>query len=261
MKIQSIVRRLYWKFEESLWSLCTDLIMAIEKNVDNAQIQRKISEVRYDLDMLSRSIILTRKSTLSIKIAVADSARYSSYITLRAGIESDLTRFQNPDIQKNAEHLAALIHKVEKKAHDNKLDLSTMLMYLFESFNQPVNWKRIKENGIRDIYEELQLMQSKFQTLCTPPEHRLSQKENVPVLRIAAHTLITSLEEKLFRRIEICAEDCGEPYNDLIVALNKTISVAEQMQRSRITQPFNELEYDFVLADVVSVKPLHVHTN
>jgi hypothetical protein len=237
MNVLAVIRRLYKSYEESLAALVVDILVLEEKMVPDRQVFSKgIAEIKTNLDILNKAVYRVRKSEFTAKLAAADAFRDFSFDALVKRIDSDLARVRRPEVQNNAVKLDELIRQVGRTKIANYPEQSTQLLHLFDLFNIPEHSVLIDANGLREIYEDLKLAQHEFQTLWSARIEEPALQEKIPDLHIATDMMIISLENKLFKRLEILAEDSGEPYGSLIALINQSIAASEQIQRGRISR-------------------------
>lgn len=243
MVVSRIIRRLYRTYWEKLSALVTDIGAMIRKSLSDEQwVERVLPELDEKLDRFNKAIWKERGSELTQKINEQDSVRDSCYSSFAAHVEADLFRVSCPEVKENAEKLSAVLDRVGRKMPNAMQDQTACLNQLFELLDQPENTASINANGYQNVYSELKEAQSAFNTLWTSRIDEESTKEVIPTISEASNELLNFLENRVLKRLEIYADDQGEPYTSLISAINQAINDAETVQRSRGSRKEDEPE-------------------
>ena len=116
------------------------------------------------------------------------------------------------------------------------LDQSNQLETLFERFDAPDVTAKIEANGMQPLYDHLKSAQQSFRNVWTESVESAANKEEIPTLRDAANDLLDAVNKTLFKRLDIEAEDEGEPFTTAIAIINEAVQETERVQRARIAR-------------------------
>ncbi len=243
MVVSRIIRRLYHTYWEKLSALVTDIVALVRGSLSDEQwVERVLPELDEKLDRFNKSIWKERGSELTLKINEQDSVRDSCYSSFAAHVEADLFRVSCPEAKENAEKLSAVLDRVGRMMPRAMQDQTACLNQLFEQLDLPENTALINANGYQNVYSELKEAQSTFHALWTSRIDEESSREVIPTIRKASNELLDYLRDHVFKRLEIYADDQGEPYTSLISAINQAIEDAQTVQKSRETLKEKEPE-------------------
>jgi hypothetical protein len=241
MKVIAIVKHLYHTFEETLSTLLTSTLAKVVVLVPNPppSLQKVIDEAKSNTDILNKAIWRVRKNEMTEKLDKADFNRDMSFDALVKRVNSDLSRINRPEIAANARKIDTILMQVGKTKINSYPDQTAQIVQLLELLIKPENAALITANGITDLVDDLKLNQNEFDKLWNSRDPEIPQSEKIPELRVARNTVLGSFEN-LFKKLEVYADDTGEPYITVIGAVNQLISEAEKVQRSRVARSGNE---------------------
>jgi hypothetical protein len=179
-----------------------------------------------------------RKSEFTKLIARADLLRDKFYRALVLRLESDRLCSFDTVIEQNGEKLYSIVVENGKVMETGYLGQSNQLECLKKRVEPYMNL--IDQNGLRNIYDNLFKAKNQFQDAWSKSAEAISSKKDLPWASDVANDLIDTLNNDLFKRIDIAADDDGEPYVTAIKMINEAIEEAHTVQRARIVR--NESE-------------------
>ena len=237
MKTIRIVKNLFMGYEVTLAALASRILSVLDAKLSDAPlITAQKTKASAELDLLNKAIGRVRKSAFTEKIASKDTDRDTLYQAFIRRIDSDRLRIDDPVIAANAESLYKAIEENGRSMARGYLDQTNQLENLFEKLSAPRLSTLIVDNGIQGLYDALVNAQSEFRDIWTESVENESSKETILPLREAANALLDTLNGSLFKRLDIGAEDTGEPYTSAIAMIATAVSQTETVQRARISR-------------------------
>jgi hypothetical protein len=254
MNVLAVIKHLYRTFEETLSTLLTSILAKVVELVPNSppSLQKVIDEAKSNTDIFNKAIWRVRKNEMTEKIELADYYRDMSYDAFVRRVDADMSRIKKPEIAANAKKIDAILVQVGKIKIRNYPDQSAQIVQLLELLGKPENAALIEANGITDLVDDLKLNQKEFEKLWNSRGPEVPQPEKIPELRVAMNTVLGSFEQ-LFKKLEVYADDIGEPYITVIGAVNHLISEAEKVQRSRAARSGTEEKTPVSPIDAIAV--------
>jgi hypothetical protein len=233
--ITVLIKQLFRGFDKTLAALVTRILGIVDSKLGGKE---KISKAREkagaSLALLNETQVKARKSEFTKLIAQADLLRDKYYRALVLRLESDRLCSFDPVIEQNGEKLYSIVVENGKAMKSGYLDQSNQLENLKKRFEPYMDL--IDQNGIRNIYDNLFKAQEQFQNAWSTSAEATSSKKDLPWASDAANDLIDTLNNDLFKRIDIAADDEGEPYVTAIKMINEAIDEAHTVQRARIAR-------------------------
>jgi hypothetical protein len=175
-----------------------------------------------------------RRNEFTMKAYAADENRDALYLALVLRLESDMLCYYNPSMQQSAKNLYEIIINNGRKLKRGASDESNQLANLFKKFDEHVG--SFPNNPLEDIYSNLKKAESEFLDFQDKIVESDLEKKDIPVMRVAVDNLIDQINEKLFTRLSMEAEDNPGQYDEAIALINGIIEKTESVQRARIAR-------------------------
>lgn len=234
-----ILKTLFFKFERTLYALGLAILNIVDSKLgDQPSIENSRKKVEEALSTLNEALNRSRKSGYTEIVAQADRDRDSLYRSIVLRIESDMLNTSDTKIRDNAEKLHEILVENGKAMERSSSDQTNQLESLFVRFDKQLDI--IKENGIDKMYDNVKFTHKRFLKLETESTEVSTNSKEIPWLRNAADNFVGVMNGKLLKRIEIEADEHGEPFITALNMINNTIDKAHKLQRARIAR--NESE-------------------
>jgi hypothetical protein len=241
MKALLMVKSNFIKFERTLYATALGIIKIIDSKLGGEErITNSRAKAEEALKALNDALNRSRKSEYTELVAKADKDRDSLYRALVLRIESDSYITYDAKIQANAIKLDGILIENGKAMERSGADQTNQLESLFTRFDEQI--EIIKENGIDVLYEHVKLSNDNYLKTATEGTEVSANSKEIPWLRDAADELINTVNGKLLKRIEMEADEQGEPFVTVLNMLNNHIEKVHKIQKARIAR--NETEDD-----------------
>jgi hypothetical protein len=253
MDVVLILKTLFYKFERTLYALGLAILNIVDSKLSGqASIENSRKKVEEALGTLNEALNRSRKSGYTEIVAQADRDRDSLYRSIVLRIESDMLNISEENIMKNGEKLNEILIENGKAMERSSSDQTNQLESLFVRFDKCLDL--IKENGIEKMYSNLKLLHKKFLELETESTEVFTNSKEIPWLRNASDNFVGVMNGKLLKRIEMEADEHGEPFITALNMINNCIDKAHKLQRARIAR--NETDDNPDVIDVKNVKEI-----
>ncbi len=233
--IKRITKRLFNKYCKTLASTASRVLSAVKaKSTPSEAIDKALQNCEEALTALNSAITRMRRNEFTMKAYAADENRDALYLALVLRLESDILCYYNPSMQQSAKNLYEIIINNGRKLKRGASDESNQLANLFKKFDEHVG--SFPNNPLEDIYSNLKKAESEFLDFQDKIVESDLEKKDIPVMRVAVDNLIDQINEKLFTRLSMEAEDNPGQYDEAIALINGIIEKTESVQRARIAR-------------------------
>ncbi|NLL12564.1 MAG: hypothetical protein GX267_04090 [Fibrobacter sp.] len=233
--IKRITKRLFNKYWKTLASTASRVLSAVKtKSTPSEAIDTNLQKCEEALSALNDAITRMRRNEFTMKACAADDNRDALYLALVLRLESDMLCYYNPSMQQSAKNLYEIIINNGRKLKRSATDESNQLANLFKKFDEHVG--SFPNNSLEDIYSNLKNAENEFLDFQEKIVENNLKKKDIPTMRVAVDNLIEQINEKLFARLGMEAEDNPGRYDEAISLINGIIEKTESIQRARIAR-------------------------
>lgn len=232
-----IIKTLFFTYETALAALLSNILaFIIEKVGDQECMKKSIETAKKALATLNDAINKSRKNEFTEQINDADAFRDSLYRALCLRIDSDMLCVYDPALVERATLLNNIMIENGRTMEKAALEQSNQLDSLFVRFDKVID--TVKNNGIDILYDNIKIAEQKFISLSNAGTESAKNKKEMPWVHEAADKAMDTFNETLFKRLDIEAQEQGEPepFKSVISSLNIIIEEAHKIQRARISR-------------------------
>ena len=233
--IKKITKKFFNYYWKTLASMVSRVLSTVKtKSTPSEALGKNLEKSEEALAALNNAITRVRRNEFTIQANAADANRDALYRALALRLESDLLCYYNPQVQQSAKELYEIIVNIGRKPKSSNNDESNQLANLFKKFDERL--ELFRNNSIEDIYNNLKIAESEFLDIQEKVIVKKKEKKIIPSVREAADNLIDQINEKLFSRLNMEAEDKPGQYDEAIALINGIIEKTENVQRARIAR-------------------------
>ncbi len=233
--IKRITKRLFNKYGITLAAMTSKVLTIVkDKSTPSEALKTTLQKSEEALTKLNDAITKMRRNEFTMKAYAADENRDALYLAIVLRLESDMLCYYDPQVQQSAKDLYEIITNNGRKLKRGASDESNQLSNLFKKFDEKVG--SFQNNSLETIYSNLKKAESEFLNFQNKIVEKNLNKKDIPNLRVAADNLIEQINEKLFTRLNMEAEDNPGQYDEAISLINGLIEKTESIQRVRIAR-------------------------
>lgn len=237
----SVAGSLFISYETALAALQSKIIdFVIQKVGDQECMKKSIDSAKKALATLNDAINKSRKNEFTEQINNADAIRDSLYRALCLRIDSDMSCVYDQGLVQRATLLNNIMIENGRAMEKAALEQSNQLGSLFVRFDKVIDI--VKQNGIDILYDNMKVAEQNFKNLSNSGAESAKAKKEMPWVGEAADGAYKAFNETLFKRLDVEAQEQGEPFESVISSLDEMIEEAHKIQRARISR--NETSSD-----------------
>jgi Na+/phosphate symporter len=237
MSVNAIIKKIFKGFEFTLGTLVTRIVDTVESKLPGRpEIAKTMEKVKTELVPFNDALVRVRKNAYTKDVEKALEQRATLFHSLVLRLESDILWYFDPNIQQNAIRLYTILEEIGKTLKKAQSEQSKQIELLFSKFDEQK--AIIDGNGYTLLYDNLKLADKQLRNFVTLSTESVAARKEIPWLSVASDDLIDSLNEGLFKRLDVQAEDNEnpQPFIDVINILNQIIDEAHKIQRARIAR-------------------------
>lgn len=237
MSVNSIVKKVFRGFEFTLGNLATRIVDTVESKLPGQpEIAKSLEKVKAVQVPFNDALVRVRKNAHTKDIEQANEQRRTLFHSLVMRLESDMLWFFDPKTQQNAVTLYTIVEEIGKTLKKAQSEQSKQFELLFSHFDKQK--AIIDENGITPLYDNLKISDTQFKNFVALSTESVAARKEIPWLSVASDNLMDSINDGLFKRLDVQADDNEnpEPFIEVINILNQIIDEAHKIQRARIAR-------------------------
>jgi hypothetical protein len=233
--VKRITKRVFLKYWKTLAAMSSRVLTVLKtKSTPSETLGKDLQKSEEALATLNDAITRLRRNEFTSQTNAADENRDTLYRALVLRLESDMLCYYDPQLQQSAKELYEIIVNNGRRLEFGANDESNQLANLFKMFDGRV--ESFQNNTLENIYSNLKKAEDEFLDIQLKLVKEIKDKKAIPLIRVAANNLMDLINEKLFPRLKIEAEDNPGQYDELISTINGIIEKTENVQRARIAR-------------------------